>query len=240
MANAATGQGVSIIVACRNEQESIGSCLSSLVAALPGAELLIVDGGTDRTFELASAMARQHPQIVPIRNVDDRGKGHAIKTGIARASHDIMAQFDADLQFSASDLPAILAPVVKGECDLCLGSRFLPGSDRGAYRRMPARDMGNFVISLFVSMLIGRRVTDVTAGVKAWTRRAVEAIDFRDDAYSYEAEMVVRAGRLGLRIMDVPVSYASRQAGESMHRNTLALARAGMTILVKSLLARLR
>lgn len=240
MPSAETGREVSIIVACRNEEASIGACLTKLTEALPEAEILVVDGGTDGTFDIASSMALKHPLIIPIRNENDRGKGHAIKTGIARASHDVMAQFDADMQFLASDVPRILAPVVAGSCDLCLGSRFLSNSDRGAYQRMPARDLGNRIVSLFVSSLIGHRVTDVTAGVKAWTRSAITAIDFHDDAYSYEAEMVVRAGRLGLRIMEMPVSYASRLAGESMHKNTLALARAGLTILAKSLAARLR
>ena len=234
------GKGVSVIVACRNEEASIEACLTQLIKVLPEAEILVVDGGTDGTFDIASSMALKHPLIIPIRNENDRGKGHAIKTGIARASHVIMAQFDADIQFSASDMPRILAPVGNGDCDLCLGSRFLPGADWGAYQRIPTRDLGNRVVSLFVSLLINHRVTDVTAGVKAWTKAAITAIDFRDDAYSYEAEMVVRAGRLGLRILEMPVSYASRVAGQSMHKNTLALAKAGLVILAKSFAARLR
>lgn len=239
-ANPSTGEGISIIVACRNEQDTIDACLSELCAVLPRAEIVVVDGGTDGTFDRATERSRAHPLIVPIRNVGDRGKGHAIKTGIARAAHPVMAQFDADLQFSARDLPRLLEPVASGACDLCLGSRFLPGSDWGRYQRIPTRDAGNRALSLLVSALSARRVTDVTAGMKAWTRDAITRIDFRDDAYSYEAEIVVRASRLGLRIREIPVTYASRRAGQSMHRNTLALARAGLVIMGKSIAARWR
>jgi len=240
MPNSETGQGVSIIVACRNEEASIETCIAALRTALPMAEIVIVDGGSDRTLEIAQRMAEKDPLIVAVRNENDRGKGHAIKTGIEKATHDIMAQFDADMQFFASDLSMLLAPVVDGDCDLCLGSRFLPGSNKESYQKIPSRDLGNRLVSLFVSILIGRRVTDVTAGVKSWTRSAISKIDFKDDAYSYEAEMVVRAGRLGLRILEMPVSYASRTAGQSMHQTTRALAKAGLTILAKSLAARLR
>lgn len=218
----------------------IGECIGRLTSVLPEAEILIVDGGTDRTLEMAEEAARANPRIVAVRNKDDRGKGHAIKTGIAVASADIMAQFDADLQFRAEDLPRLIEPVARGECDLCLGSRFLPGADRKAYRPVAVRDAGNRLLSLYISLLIGKRVTDVTAGVKAWTREAITKIDFRNDAYSYEAEMVVRAARLGFRMREVPVSYASRTRGASMHRNSLAVAKAGAVIMAKALSARFR
>ncbi len=235
-----TGEGLSVIVACRNEEATIGACLEKLVAQLPRAEILVVDGGTDRTLDIAAAMSRKHPLIVPIRNENDRGKGHAVKTGVARATRDVIAQFDADLQFFAEDMPAVAGPVLQGACDLSLGSRFLPGADRSGYASIAARDLGNRVLSVYVSALVGRRITDVTAGLKAWTRDAIRRIDFRDDAYSYEAEIIVRAARLGLRVAEAPVRYASRTAGQSMHRNTFALARAGATIMAKALAARQR
>lgn len=231
---------VSVLVACKNEEANVERCIRELLRVLPDAEILILHGGTDRTYDIAADIARAHPNVRPLRNPDDRGKGHALKLGIASATGSVMCQFDCDLQFFADDLPALLEPVQRGERDLVLGSRFLGSSDRSAYRAMPLRDFGNWLISAYVSALIGRRVTDVTAGVKSWTREAIRRIDFRDDRYSYEAEMVVRAGSLGLRISEVPVRYANRTAGESMHRNSLALGKAGATIMLKALAARLR
>ncbi|MFH0880052.1 MAG: glycosyltransferase family 2 protein [Lentisphaerota bacterium] len=231
---------VSLLIACRNEEASVERCIREVARVLPEAEILILDGGTDRTFEIAESMRREFPSVCPIKNPNDRGKGHAIKTGIAHATANIMAQFDCDLQFFADDLPALLLPIRSGKADLALGSRFLRTSDRSAYQSIFFRDAGNRLLALYISLLIGQRVTDVTAGVKAWTREAIRAIDFRDDRYSYEAEMVVRAARLGLRISFVPVVYASRRGGDSMHRNSLAVIKAGAVIMAKAMAARQR
>ena len=231
---------VSVIVACRNEEANIEACLTVLLTAVPEAEIVVVDGGTDGTFAKARQMSQQWPQIKPVKNEPDLGKGHAIRKGIQRASGRVMAQFDADLQFFAADLPKLLAPIREGNADLAIGSRFLSGADRSAYRPDLFRNGGNWLLSAYVSTLIGRRVTDVTAGVKAWTREAIERIDFRDNRYSYEAEIVVRAARLGLRLVEIPVRYADRTAGVSMHRNTVALARAGAVIMLKVFAAWMR
>lgn len=230
----------SIIVACRNEEDNIEACLRQVASVLPAAEILVVAGGSDRTCDLAEAFSRGDPRVRAVRHAGDRGKGHAIRTGISLASHHVMAQFDADLQFSAEDLPALLQPVADGACDLCTGSRFVRGADRAAASAIASRDLGNRIVSAYASLLIGRRVTDVTSGMKAWTREAIQRIDFRDDAYSYEVEIVVRAARLGLRHREVPVRYTGRAAGQSMHRNSLALARAGLVIMGKALGARRR
>ncbi len=235
-----TSQSVSVIVSCFNEEKNIERCIRAVTAAMPKAEIVIVHGGNDRTLEIARALRQEFPQIVPVRNENDRGKGHGIRTGIEHVSGNIMAQFDADLQFFAADLPALVQPLFDGECDVCLGSRFLPASDRAAYRPSLYRDVGNRLLAAYLSLLVGTKVTDVTAGMKAWTRAAIAGIAFRDDSYSYEAEIVLRAGLLGLRLKEVPVSYASRREGASMHANNLAVAKAGAVIIFKCLACWLR
>lgn len=230
----------SILISCRNEEANVENCIREVARVLPRSEILIIDGGTDRTFEIAESLRGEFPTVRPIRNIGDRGKGHAIKTGLATATAPVMAQFDCDLQFFADDLPAVLAPVLRHECDLALGSRFLKDSDRSAYQPMFFRDAGNRLLSAVISLLSGQRITDATAGIKAWTRDAMEQIDFRDDRYSYEAEMIVRAACLGLRIRDVPVRYASRTAGASMHTNSWKVIQAGFVIMAKALAARWR
>lgn len=227
-----------IIIACFNEERTIADCVRSVAEQVPGAEILVAVGGTDQTLEIAEALANKIPSVVAFRNKNDRGKGHAIKAAVARARGRFMAQFDADLQFFAADLPALLAPVREGRADVVAGSRFLDGRAHGAYKPMFFRDLGNKLLGFYVSLLTGRRLTDVTAGVKAWTREAIQIIDFRDDRYSYEAEILVRAARHNLRIQEVPVAYASRKHGDSMHSNNLHLAKAGLVIICKSFLAR--
>ncbi|NCC61430.1 MAG: glycosyltransferase family 2 protein [Verrucomicrobiae bacterium] len=226
---------ISILVAAFNEEENMEACIRSIATAMPDSEIVIVHGGTDATLDVARSLQSEFPQIIPIYNENDRGKGHAIKAGAARARGNIIAQFDADLQFAAKDLPALTAPIREGLCDVTLGSRFTVDADCAAYQPSFFRDIGNRLLCIYVSCLCGRKTTDVTAGIKAWTRSAFEQIDFRDDAYSYEAEIVIRAHRLGLRVEEIPVTYASRTMGASMHADNLQVIRAGLTILLKSL-----
>lgn len=215
--NGVAQQPVSIIVACLREQDTIRECLERITKTMPNAELLVVHGGPDRTCEIAAEMARTNPHIVAIRNENDRGKGHAVKVGIARAKHDIMCQFDADLQFAPEDIPKLFAPICNGEADVVIGSRFMRGANSSQYKFSFLRAVGNRVVNAWVSLLCGTRLSDVTTGSKAWTRQAISAVAFRDMRFVYEVEIVMRAQQLGLRVAQVPVSYFSRQGGESGH-----------------------
>ncbi len=231
---------VTIIISCFNEEANIEICIRSVASAMPESEILVVHGGTDRTSEIATRLKTEIPAVRVVRNENDQGKGHAIRKGIECATHDVMAQFDADNQFFATDLPALVDPILEGRADVTLGSRFLPSADRSAYKPSFFRDYGNRTLSAYVGLLCGKKVTDVTAGVKAWTQKAIDAIDLTDDKYSYEAEIVVRAFRLGLRVKDIPVRYSSRSAGESMHSSSLKVIIAGLTIMKNCLSYRFR
>ena len=161
---------VTIIISCFNEEANIEKCIRSVASAMPESEILVVHGGTDRTSEIATRLKTEIPAVRVVRNENDRGKGHAIRKGIECATHDVMAQFDADNQFFATDLPALVDPILEGRADVTLGSRFLPSADRSAYKPSFFRDYGNRTLSAYVGLLCGKKVTDVTAGVKAWTR----------------------------------------------------------------------
>lgn len=231
----AAQQAVSVIVACLHEEDTIRECLERITRAMPQAEVLVVHGGTDRTYEIAAEMARENPRIVAIKNENDQGKGHAIQVGIARARHDIMCQFDADLQFAPEDLPDLFLPILNGEADLVIGSRFMPESDTSKYKFSFFRTVGNWIVNAWVSLMCGRRITDVTTGSKAWTRSAIEKIAFKDKRFVYELEIVMYAVRRRLRVKQVPVSYHNRQGGVSGHgkgwKELKSIVRTGLKLL---------
>jgi len=235
---------ISIIIACLNEEDTIIKCLERLTRSAPEAEILVLHGGKDRTHELASAFARSHPNVVPIRNENDRGKGSAIKAGIERASFDAMCQFDADLQFEPEDMARVMAPILEGRADVVIGSRFMKGADRSGYRSSLLRVLGNRAVNAWVSLLCGQSITDVTTGYKAWTRAAIQKIGFQEDGFIYEVEIPVRACVEGLRAAQVPVKYHDRQGGISGHgsgwREVLSLCRTGFRILASALTIRLK
>jgi len=234
---------ISIIIACLNEEDTIVECLERLTQSAPEAEILVLHGGKDRTYELARAFAQSHPNVVPVRNENDRGKGSAIKAGIERASFDVMCQFDADLQFEPEDMARVMAPILEGRADVVIGSRFMKGADASGYRFSFLRVMGNRVVNAWVSLLCGQSITDVTTGYKAWTRAAMQKIRFQDDGFVYEVEIPMRACMEGLRVAQVPVKYHDRQGGVSGHgngwREGSSIVRTGCRILMSALAVRL-
>lgn len=206
---------ISVIVCAFNEQATIGRCVRSVLEQVPDVgEILVVDGGNDGTRAAVEEIAADNPRVHYVRNEDDRGKGHAIQTGIARATGDVLAFFDADLQFYAADLPRVMAPIIAGEVDIVAGSRFLADSGLDE-RASAARTWGNRVISGYFSLLYGQKFSDVLAGTKALSRRAAEVVNVRCDSYDYEVEVLARGLRRGLRVGEVAISTTHREAGES-------------------------
>ena len=124
-------------------------------------------------------IAKSHPNIRVLKNYGDTGKGHAIKIGISVATHDVMAQVDADLQFMPEELPKLLEPIFRNEADITFGARFMPDSDVQHYKFSFFRVMGNRTVNAYFSFLTGLRFYDITTGHKAWTRKAIEDINFK-------------------------------------------------------------
>lgn len=239
----ADGAGLSVIVACFNEESTIGECLDRLAVVVPAAEILVVCGGTDATLGIARARAATHPGMRVLRNYGDSGKGHAVKLGITLASHDLMMQCDADLQFAPEEIPALLSPILEGRAEVAVGARFAPGSNCAGYTFSFLRTFGNQVVNGYVSKLTAQRFHDVTSGFKAWTREAIEAIPFRDNRFVYELEVAMRPALAGYRVAMVPVTYFNRKGGVSGHgsgwRETWSIVRTGVTILVRATMIRL-
>ena len=188
----------------------------------------MVDGGSDATGQVVAALASDDPSVRYIRNEGDRGKGHAVAVGVRASEGAVLAQIDADLQFLPEELPRLLAPILDQRADVTLGSRFLSASARGPGSVPGARFAGNRAISAFASAACGHRFSDLLAGMKAWRREVTEAFRWQSDGFSYEAELPIKAVRLGFRVVDVPVTTEERRAGKSsvpVLRTGLALAR---------------
>lgn len=207
---------LSIIVTTLNEEATIERCLHRIRSVFAdGIEILIVDGGHDRTGEIVCRMAERDSAIRYLDNPDDRGKGHAMHVGLAAARGTLIAQIDADLQFLPEELPRIIDPLLEDRADVVLGSRFLSGARRLPGSTPALRTFGNWVTSHYASLLFGRRMTDVLAGMKAWKRSVTQTIRLTAENCSYDAELPVKALRAGFRVIDVPVTTDARQGGVS-------------------------
>jgi hypothetical protein len=201
------------IVPAHDEQASIAHVVAEIQEFDPGMDVVVVDDGShDRTAGMADD-AGAHVLRLPF----NLGIGGAVQTGFRYAfehGYDVAVRLDGDGQHDASELPKILAPVVAGEADLVVGTRFGGGAS-GEYRSTAVRRVGIRFFAWVVSRLVGQRVTDTTSGFQAAGRRAIAlfAVDYPHD-YP-EVEATVMCVKHKLRLREVPVEMRERGGGRS-------------------------
>jgi hypothetical protein len=200
------------IVPAFNEEHTIARVIGELREFDPGLDVVVVDDGSlDRT----AAAARASGAIV-LRLPFNLGIGGAVQTGFRYAfeqGYDIAVRVDGDGQHDPSQLEAVLAPVLAGDADIAVGSRFAVTGD--GYRSSRSRRLGIRVLAWVVSKIVGRRVTDTTSGFQALNREAI-ALFARDYPHDYpEVEATVMVFRHRLRSVEVPVSMRERGGGRS-------------------------
>ena len=200
------------IVPAFNEEASVGRVIDELRAFDPGLVVVVVDDGS---YDQTAAAARARGAMV-VRLPFNLGIGSAVQTGFQWArehDYDIAVRVDGDGQHDPAQLTAVLAPVLAGEADIAIGSRFAESGD--GYRSSRSRRIGIRLLAWVVSRIIGRRVTDTTSGFQALNRKAIELFA-RDYPHDYpEVEATVMVFRHRLRAVEVPVSMRERGTGRS-------------------------
>ena len=199
------------IVPALNEEETVGRVIDEIRDFDPGFEVVVVDDGSvDRTAGVA-ADREAHVLRLPF----NLGIGGAVQTGYRFAferGYDIAVQVDGDGQHDPQELPKILAPVLAGEADLCVGSRFTGNSP---YRSSFARRVGIAIFARVVSAVVRQKVTDTTSGFRAVNRRGI-ALFAADYPHDYpEVEATVMCVKHKLRLKEVPVEMRERGGGSS-------------------------
>lgn len=200
-----------VIVPAFNEEGSIVGVIEDLRLNFPQGDIVIVnDGSTDMTSDKAKA---QGATVIDLPyNV---GIGGAIQTGFLYAlgnGYDVAIQFDGDGQHMADEIPKIFDPYQRSGADLVVGSRFL---SEGGFTSSMQRRIGAKLLSLVVSTIVGKRITDTTSGFRVYSRRA---LDFFSSLYPEdypEVEALVLAHKKGLKMEEVPAEIQPRAAGKS-------------------------
>jgi len=201
------------IVPALNEEATVPHVIDELRAFDPGLDVVVVDDGSgDRTAEVAEAKGAR-----VLRLPFNLGIGGAVQTGFRFAyenDYDLAVRVDGDGQHDPSQLGLILAPVLAGDVDIAVGSRFATAGGDG-YRSSRSRRIGIRVLASVVSGIVGQRVTDPTSGFQALNRRGI-ALFARDYPHDYpEVEATVMVFRHRLRMQEVPVAMRERAGGRS-------------------------
>jgi len=188
------------LIPAYNEERYIGSVVLKTRKHVDTV-IVVDDGSTDLTAEIAEAAG-----AVVVRHEGKQGKGTALSTGFRRIREldpAAVVMLDGDGQHLTEEVPQLLAPVLRGEADLVIGSRYLNGSESGVPRN---RVWGHWVFTTLTNLLSGKRTTDSQSGFRAFSPRAIECIRFSSEGFSVESEMQFLAKQHNLRLAEVIIT----------------------------------
>ena len=211
---------VLIVLPTYQEATNIVTVLQRVRGVVPSAEILVVDDNSpDGTADLAEAAGRELGNIDVLRRPGKSGLGSAYRAGFTQGlagGADVLVEMDADLSHDPAALPALLRPVLDGEADLVIGSRYVPGGaipDWSFHRRGLSR-LGN----RYAAAMLHLPVADATAGFRAYAADVLRKIDLASvstDGYGFQIDMAYRVSRAGGRIVEVPIEFTDRVRGKS-------------------------
>ena len=202
---------LSIIVPVFNERNTVVEVVRRMRAVdLPvDREIVLVDDGSDDgTQSVLSQLGDSTVRVV--LHPHNRGKGAAVRTGLTSVTGDLVIIQDADLEYDPEDWPKLLRPMMKGNAQVVYGSRFT-----GERRNMLFLHwVGNRFLSLVTNVLYNTTLSDMETGYKLFDRRVLQGIRLRSERFEFEPEITAKVLRRGIRIYEVPISYAGREPSE--------------------------
>jgi dolichol-phosphate mannosyltransferase len=207
---------LSIIVPCYNESRTLRRCIERVLTLADeglSLEIIIVDDcSADDSPIIARDLEKTHPQIVFLSHEKNQGKGAALRSGFKRATGDFVAVQDADLEYDPNDLKKILAPLIGGDADVVLGSRFLSS---GVHRVLYFwHYLGNRFLTILSNMFTDLNLTDMECCYKVFRREVIQSIDIQENRFGFEPEIVAKVAHKRLRVFEVGISYYGRTYAE--------------------------
>jgi len=215
---------VLVIIPTYNEADNVEGIVGRVLAAVPTADVLVVDDGSpDGTGKIADALSESDSRIKVLHRLAKSGLGAAYIAGFdwgLDAEYDILVEMDADGSHRPEQLPRLLAAL--DHADLVLGSRWIPGGEVVNWPK--SREFISRGGSLYSRLALGLAIRDLTGGYRAFRRATLEGIDFRSvesQGYCFQVDLAHRAVQGGYRIVEVPITFAERERGESKMSGTI-------------------
>ena len=198
---------LSVIMPCYNEAESLPDILNKVRAVTIDKEIIVIDDcSSDDTPNVLANEQRNDPNLRVVRNERNRGKGAAVRTGIAAATGDVIIVQDADLEYDPNDFYAVLKPIFDGRVGVVYGSRFM-GSHTGMYFW---NALGNKFLTFLTNFLFNCWISDMETCYKAFRADIIKTIPLESNDFRIEPEITAKILLRKERIFEVPVSYIGR------------------------------
>lgn len=176
-------------------------------------ELIVVDdGSTDGTRDILSALDAAKYSARIFFHEKNQGKGAALRTGQGHASGDIIMIQDADLEYSPTEYPELLKPILEGRADVVYGSRLSGGKTTRAFKFTHL--MGNKFLSLLTNILYDCTLTDMETCYKVFRAEVFKKVKIKSNRFEFEPEITAKVLKQGVRIYELPISYYGRDYTE--------------------------
>jgi len=203
---------LAVVMPVYNEERTVCQAIGEVLALdfpCPVQLIVVDDGSRDRTWELIASIS--DPRLVRLRHQTNRGKGAALRTGQGAATASHIVPFDADLEYSASDLVRLIEPVVSRRADIVYGTRVCHGR---VNHRYTIYALGNSIMTGVANLLFGSAITDLHTCLKLMPLDVMSSLPLTQEGFGLDTEMTAWLLRFRLPVCEVPVSYEGRTRAE--------------------------
>jgi len=197
---------LSIIIPAYNEKQTIVQIIQRVQAVnIPKQIIVIDDGSTDGTQEILKKI--KSPSLKVLFHSQNHGKGFAIRTGIKHATGSHLLIQDADLEYDPQDYRLLLKPIQENKAEVVYGSRFT-----GEHRNMFFwNKLANNILTFITNLLYNTTLSDMETCYKIFPTPLLKSLPLKCKGFEFEPEVTARILKKGIRIYEVPISYAGRE-----------------------------